>query len=62
MTWLNVLAQNDPLTAAGWAMMIGCVGLVCGLMVFCFRRVLGESSPSKHHHAPLDIDTQDTEG
>lgn len=44
---------------AGWIVLIACVGLVVGLCVFCFYRILREPSPSAHHHAPLDIDTHD---
>ena len=54
-----VLAQHQGLTVGGWVVMIGCVTLVCGLMAFCFYRILGEPRPSEHHHAPLDIDTHD---
>ena len=49
------------LNAGGWAVMIGCVGLVLAMCVFCFRRVMREPSPSERHHAPLDIDTHDTD-
>ncbi len=55
----TLLAQNQGLTAAGWTMMIGCIGFVCGLCAFCFYRLLHEPRPSEHHHAPLDIDTRD---
>ncbi len=57
----NILAQAVGLNAGGWVMLIGCVGLVCGLCAFCFYMILREPEPSKHHHAPLDIDTHDIE-
>lgn len=50
------------LTVAGGIIMAISVGLVLGLTVFCFWRILREPAPSGHHHAPLDIDvTQDEE-
>ncbi len=57
----TIIAQQQGLTAAGWTVMIGCVGLVCGLAAFCFYRILREPRPSEHHHAPLEIDTGDTD-
>jgi hypothetical protein len=38
------------------------VTLVLGLCTFCFWRILREAAPSEHHHAPLDIDTRDSDG
>ena len=37
------------------------VGFVVALTVFCFARVLRTPAPGEHMHAPLDIDTHDTE-
>ncbi len=54
-------AHSRGLTAAGWILMIGCIGFVCGLCAFCFYRILREPKPSEHHHAPLDINTHDRE-
>jgi hypothetical protein len=54
-----LIAETEKLSASGWTMMIGCISAVCLLVVFCFYRVLRESSPTEHHHAPLDIDTHD---
>jgi hypothetical protein len=31
------------------------------LCAFCFWRILRESTPSEHHHAPLDINTRDAD-
>ena len=56
-----LLAQSPGLTPGGWVVMLGCVGLVIGLMVFCFHRILREPRPSEHHHAPLDINTHDSD-
>ena len=61
MTAAALLAQTEALNAGGWIVMIGCVGLVCGLMVYCYWRVLSEPRPSGHHHASLDINTKDTQ-
>ena len=48
------------LTTGGWMMMLGSIGLVTSLCVFCVVRIFRENKPSEHHHAPLDIDTRDT--
>ena len=61
MTAAALLAQTEALNAGGWIVMIGCVGMVCGLVVYCYWRVLGGPKPSEHHHAPLEIDTKDTQ-
>ena len=53
---------QEGLTPGGWTVMIGCIALVCTLVVFCFYRLLRESRPTQHHRAPLDIDTRDHEG
>ena len=63
MMWANLLAQNQTdLSAAGWTVMICCVGTVCGLVVFCFRRVLGESSSSEHGGAQRETEPHDVDG
>ena len=59
MTPWTVLTQSQGLTAGGWTVMIVCIGFVCGLMAFCFSRILRGPKPSEHHHAPLNIDTRD---
>ncbi len=56
-----MLAEAQGLNAAGAVMMFGCISLVCGLLIFCYWRILREPRPSEHHHAPLDIDTHDTD-
>ena len=57
----TVIAQYEGLNASGWTLMLLCIGLVTVLMAFCYYRILREPRPSEHHHAPLDIDTRDTE-
>ncbi len=57
----TVIAQYEGLNASGLTLMLLCIGLVTVLMVFCYYRILREPRPSEHHHAPLDIDTRDTE-
>ena len=61
----GMLAQADPsevsLTPAGTAIMVISIGMVLVLCAFCFWRILREPAPAEHHHAPLDIDTQDRE-
>ncbi len=57
----NVLEQAPGLSTGGWIMLIGCIGMVLSLCAFCFWKIMTESKPSEHHHAPLDIDTHDVE-
>ncbi len=57
----TLIAQPEGLNASGWMLMLLCIGLVTLLMVFCYYRILREPRPSEHHHAPLEIDTRDTE-
>lgn len=59
MTCAGLLGQSEGLNAAGWTVMVVCIGLVCGLCAFCYYRLLREPTPSEHHHAPLEIDTHD---
>lgn len=54
-------SSYQGLTASGWFMLLFCMILVCGLVVFCFYMILREPHPSEHHHAPLEIDTHDSE-
>lgn len=54
--------QDVTLTAGGAIIMTISVGLVLGLAVFCFWRLLREPTPSERHHVPLDIDTHDQNG
>lgn len=56
-----VLATLRPLRADGVVFMAACVTLVLVLCGFCFWRILRQPRPSKHEHAPLDIDTHDTD-
>ena len=61
--WLAILGQTATggvgLTTGGLVVMTVSVVLVLGLMIFCMSQILGEKSPTEHHHAPLDIDTRD---
>ena len=54
-----LVSEIQGLSPAGWVLMVGCVGIVCTLLGYCYWRVLREPRPSEHHHAPLDIDTGD---
>ncbi len=57
---LPVLASTDvQLTLQGGLIMTACIGLVLALTTFCMHRILREPDPTKHHHAPLEIDTHD---
>jgi hypothetical protein len=50
-------AENqEVLTVAGAMIMTVSVVLVLGLNVFCFWRILRESEPAEHLHAPLEIE------
>jgi predicted outer membrane lipoprotein len=58
---LAAAPADGGLTPAGWLMMVGSVGVVLALCAFCVIRALRESHPEEHMHAPLDIDTHDTD-
>ena len=49
------------MTTAGWIVMILSVGSVLSLVIFCFYRVLFTPKTTEHMHAPLEIDTHDTD-
>lgn len=53
--------EAGGLTPAGAVIMTASILLVLGLTVFCMARILREPRPEEHHHAPLDIDTHDTD-
>lgn len=53
--------HEGGLTVAGAVIMTLSILLVLGLAVFCMVRILREKHPEEHHHAPLDIDTHDTD-
>ena len=44
----------------GWTLMLVSCGFVLTLVAFCFWRVLTTPGSQEHIHAPLDIDTHDT--
>ena len=49
------------LTPGGTLIMVVCIVMVLSLLIFCMTRILRESRPKDHHHAPLEIDTHDTD-
>jgi len=49
------------MTPAGWIFMVLSCGVVLALVAFCLYRVLTTPASTEHMHAPLDIDTRDTE-
>ena len=55
-------AELQNLTVAGTVLMFGCVAFVLALCTFCFWRLTRTRQTAEHHHAPLDIDTRDTNG
>ena len=53
--------ENGGLNLGGMLMLAMSVLLVCGLVVFCVVRIMREDAPTDHLHAPLDIDTHDSD-
>jgi hypothetical protein len=49
------------MTLAGWLLLAFSCGTITALVVFCYWRVLRTPSASQEMHAPLDIDTHDTD-
>lgn len=47
------------MTTGGWVFMLGSIGFVVALIVFCFSRVLSKPTSTDHMHAPIDMDTHD---
>lgn len=47
------------MTLIGWILMLGSVGFVLALNVFCFWRVAKTSVTSDRLRAPLEIDTHE---
>ncbi len=45
----------------GWLLMLASCGFVLSLVTFCFWRVFSTPQSQTHRHAPLDIDTHDTD-
>ena len=39
MMFATMLAEVQRLNAGGWVVMVGCIGLVCGLLSYCLYRV-----------------------
>ena len=57
----HVEGDDAGLNLGGTLMLAMSVLLVCGLVVFCVVRIMREEAPTEHLHAPLDIDTHDTD-
>jgi hypothetical protein len=49
------------MTAAGWFLMLSSCGVVVIVVVYCYYRVLTTPATTEHIHAPLEIDTHDTD-
>lgn len=49
------------MTAAGWLLLGLSCGSITALVAFCYWRVLKAPSAADEMHAPLDIDTRDTD-
>ena len=49
------------MTTGGWIFMLGSCGFVLWLVAYCFARVMRKPSSANHMHAPLEIDTKDTD-
>ena len=57
----HAAGENVGLNLGGTLMLATSVLLVCGLLIFCVVRIMREEAPGEHLHAPLDIDTHDTD-
>jgi hypothetical protein len=49
------------MTAAGWLLLVLSCGSITGLVVYCFWLVLTTPHAAEDLHAPLDIETGDSE-
>lgn len=49
------------MTTFGLVMMVSSYSIVLTLVTFCFYRVMTTPGSTEHQHAPIDIDTQDTD-
>ncbi|MGR8935913.1 MAG: hypothetical protein ACU837_16265 [Gammaproteobacteria bacterium] len=49
------------MTSFGFLMMVASYSVVVTLMVYCFYRVLKTPGAARHEHAPLEIDTRDSD-
>lgn len=49
------------MTWAGWIFMIGSIGVVVGLLVYCYYNVLTAPDKTDHMHGRFDVDTPDLE-
>ncbi|MFQ6048098.1 MAG: hypothetical protein ACE5K7_01890 [Phycisphaerae bacterium] len=58
---LALLGQEGRLTIGGAIVMTLSVGFVLALVIFCVLRIFREPRPEQRMHAPLDIDTHDSQ-
>ena len=49
------------MTAGGWLLLIVSCSAISVWVVICYARILQAPHPSEEMHAPLDIDTRDTD-
>jgi hypothetical protein len=49
------------MTSFGMVMMFASYTLVVGLAGYCFYRVMKAPGSARHEHAPLEIDTRDSD-
>lgn len=49
------------MTAGGWLLLILSCTAISAWVVICYVRILQAPHPSEEMHAPLDIDTRDTD-
>ena len=61
MSIVMLFAQHQGLDTSGWIMLMGSIGLVCGMCAFCFWRIVREEKPNEYHHVPSDTDTREME-
>lgn len=50
------------MTIGGWIILLGSVGFMTGLLVWCIVRVLSTPGSEEHLHSQVDIDPHDQEG
>ncbi|REJ67776.1 MAG: hypothetical protein DWQ31_10335 [Planctomycetota bacterium] len=59
----TILAAAEPLSGAGWSIMLVSIGSVLTLVSFCLYKVLSlpPVDVEEHIKGPLEIDTGDTD-
>lgn len=48
------------MTTAGWIVMLVAIGGMTSLLAWCVYKVVSTPGSTEHLHAPLDIDTRDS--